>query len=309
MATFANVLSVAGLTTLVPSRDIREDLVALIKNVDPVDTPLFSMSGDTRARSVFHEWGNDDLAAAAITSATEGATFTAGVLTRPTRVTNVCAIFRKDFAVTYTEKEIAHITGEDPSAYHMAKKMKEMARDTEAALVQSITANLTQPRTLKGLSGFITTNSVAGTVASILSRQNFFDLQRTVHSASGVQPGLALLHPTHKQVVSSWYTSITREMGNLSQSLGVTITEAVTDFGPVRFAMERYVLSPNSTTYTGYLVPIEMVKKAWLQPTFSVQQKDDGDMTPYMLMQELTLEYGHEKAFGRFTASTITATF
>lgn len=312
MATFTNFLG-SGLQASLGLNEIREDLIDEITNVDPTDTPLFSMASNVRAKGVFHEWPMDALAAASGSGATEGSTFSGAALTRPTRGNNWCQILRKDFAVTLTEEEVVKAGIDSMLAFQRVKAMKELARNTEVALIQN-TATSIDPRQLGGIATFITTNTQLSGAAT-LTQANFHALQELVFNQSGVNPDLCLLHPRHKMHVSTWYSSVTREMGNLSQSLGVAITEVITDFGPMRFAMERYVATfPFSATqpatgYEGYLLPLQLVRKAWLCPTRSFELAQDGDLLPAMLHHELTLEVLAQKACGRFRAGTTAPTY
>jgi hypothetical protein len=59
----------------------------------------------------------------------------------PSRSSNIVQLFQKDIRVSNTEQRVAHYGMSDPYTYQFQKKLKEMARDIEKALVAGTTAS------------------------------------------------------------------------------------------------------------------------------------------------------------------------
>src|SRR3990172_6508948 len=85
----------------------REDVLDLVINIDPFDTPFITMAPKTTAQSTLHEWVQDSLDATATATGgaatgtaiggwIEGGDFAERTLSSRNRITNVCQIFRKD---------------------------------------------------------------------------------------------------------------------------------------------------------------------------------------------------------------------
>ena len=78
----------------------REDLVNLIYDISPMDTPLLSESSKNSATAVYHEWQTDELDAAAANRAIEGDDATANTFVATTRLGNYCQISQKTISVS-----------------------------------------------------------------------------------------------------------------------------------------------------------------------------------------------------------------
>ena len=106
----------------------REDLLDMIHNIDPWDTPLFSMSPKSKAYHVYHEWPEDTLNATSTAGAVEGADFNLGTNTKPERKVNWCQIFRADTQITNTQLSVNPAGIADTYRYQISKSLKEIKR-------------------------------------------------------------------------------------------------------------------------------------------------------------------------------------
>src|SRR6185503_12106948 len=85
----------------------REDLLDLISNIDPYDTPFVTSAPKVKANAVLHQWLTDTLPATSTAGLNEGDDFGVGTATtRPARLTNQCQIFRKDIIVSETQRAV-----------------------------------------------------------------------------------------------------------------------------------------------------------------------------------------------------------
>ena len=153
---------------------MREDLIDVIANIDPVSTWFQSNIGSARASQRYHEWLLDSLAAPAANVQIEGDSLTATAITPPVRSGNYCQILNKKFSITETEEVTDKAGRNSEVAYQKANKLKELANDIEYALIinaSAVSGGTATARQLKGLSGWITSNNITGTgtVSSLIA--------------------------------------------------------------------------------------------------------------------------------------------
>jgi len=145
---------------------IREDLVDVIYNISPEDTPILSAIPRAIAKQTKHEWQIDSLAAAASNAVIEGDDATIDAATATARKQNFTQIMDKVIAVSGTQSSVDAAGRADEMAYQIAKKSKELKKDMELALSSSTLAavgSATAARTFGGLQCWIETNGSAGT--------------------------------------------------------------------------------------------------------------------------------------------------
>ncbi|KKK73658.1 hypothetical protein LCGC14_2891610, partial [marine sediment metagenome] len=143
----------------------REDLVDVITLTDPFETPFFSMVQKGTATFTQHEWQTEGLQATATGGGThyaEGATFSAALINDRTRLQNLCEIFRKDIQVSNTQRAVRPAGVSDEYLHQVQVAIKEIGRDVEVTLFQSIKESATGTtgaiRTMKNFKTFVTTN-------------------------------------------------------------------------------------------------------------------------------------------------------
>lgn len=155
-----------------------EDVTDLITNVDYESTPFYSSVGTATAVNTLHEWLVDTYADAADNAAVEGNDMTFNDLVTPTRVANVVQMFQKDVRVSNTEQRVSHYGQRDPYTYQLQKKLTEMARDIEKALIQGTRASGASgtARRLNGVIANISTNKTARTSGTSCTEAEFNDI-------------------------------------------------------------------------------------------------------------------------------------
>jgi len=80
---------------------IREDLIDVIYNIAPSDTPFVSNVGSGSSKGTYHEWQEDTLADPTDSRAAEGADATPAALTPTTRLGNFTQINEKTVSYTH----------------------------------------------------------------------------------------------------------------------------------------------------------------------------------------------------------------
>ena len=282
----------------------------VITNISPVDTWVTSNTGSKKATATLHEWQTDALDAAFQNAVTEGNDAAASAIAATARVTNTCQILQKAFTISGTQEAINKAGRDSEIAYQTAKKMKELARDVEYALVINATSSAgssNNARLLKGMDGWISTNCTYGGAsvgASVtLSVGQLNDCLQTIWAAGG-KPRYVLCGAFQKRQVSSFSTN-TREIAAGEKKLVQAVDVFLSDFGELVIKLHHQI---NTTIPAKMLILGDMDhwNKAWLRPIKRTELAKTGDATKFQMIAELTLESlqeaGHGKIAGLKTA-------
>ncbi len=241
----------------------REDLLDIIYNISPTETPFHNVTDTSDAEQDAHEWTNDSLAAARSDNkhvdgddfSAEGDTGQVGsgfdgvAITAGTRIGNHCQISRKDIVVTRRANRVRKAGRKNELGYQIAKAGRELKRDCEAAALANNNA-------VQG------TTSTAGQSASYLSwmRSNT-SRHNTLSGTDGADPAA---------LVSGFPTGA-----------------AATDASVLRALAEQDILDVIGACYIagGEIDTISMeptVKQKWSQYMFSPDTTNSGRIaTPY----------------------------
>ena len=117
------------------AKGIREDLIDVIYNISPTDTPFVSNVGTGTSKGTFHEWQKDTLAAVEDNPVVEGADAAPAALTPTTRLGNYCQINEKSWIISGTDLVADNAGRGVEMAYQEAKKGLELRKDVEYVCV------------------------------------------------------------------------------------------------------------------------------------------------------------------------------
>ena len=247
------------------AKGLREDLVDVIYDISPQDTPIMSSIGKTKATAVFHEWQKDLLAAATIANyAEEGADATSATLVPTVRIGNYTQIVQKTVQISGTLEAVNKAGRKSEKAYQLAKASAELKRDIEAIITanQARDAGASGTRKMGTLLSWITTNvnkQAAGTnptgdgtdVRSDSGTTRTFqesmlkDVVQKVFTAGGT-PTLLVVPPALKQVVSA-FTGLAQHRYNSNTGGDITILAGAdlyqSDFGVLQIVPNRFMRS------------------------------------------------------------------
>ena len=131
-----------------PAGGNREDLLDLITNISPSETPFFSGLRKTTCGSTLHEWlldgldqpGDPDVGDADVQCTPEASDADFDDLSPRCRINNRTHIFRKTFDVSDTQRAVKVAGISDEYAYQASKALKNLALIIEFALLHSISA-------------------------------------------------------------------------------------------------------------------------------------------------------------------------
>ena len=316
---------------------IREDLSDVITMISPYDTPFFSMLQSVAATSTKHEWIRDSLTAVDAGGAVEGDQFLGATLADPTRANNHTQILRKDFAVTGTNEAVTHAGMASQFSYQMMKALRELARNTEQALLCQKDAgtpagSTTAARTMNGLYHEILDADVAvaadnflfdvsatadgtgapGTATALqLTEAKFNTLLQRMWTA-GVAPDTILASPAAKKDITGYAGSSIARFNVGKNDLVSNVMRYESDFGTVDVILERFGPTGHATTANGatglivgaagsktaFALERQHLRKATLRPTVAERLPKSGDSERGMVLHELTLEVAAVGAAG-----------
>ena len=293
---------------------IREDLVDVIYNISPEDTPILSAIPRAIAKQTKHEWQTDALAAAASNAVIEGDDATIDALTATARESNFTQIMDKAIAVSGTQSSVDAAGRADEMAYQIAKKSKELKKDMELALSSATLAAVgtaSGARTFGGLQCWIETNGSAGTNGT-LSTGNGTDapgagtnralteaiLKTTIEEVytSGGDLDVLVVPPKVKQTISGFIgsTSTPRFSNSGDRTFDAAIDVYASDFGSLQIVPNRTMAGLE----TCFLLQTDMAAAAYLRDFQVNDLAKTGDSEKKQLLVEFTLEVRNEAAHG-----------
>lgn len=277
-----------------------EDVTDLITNVDFESTPFYSALAEAQATNTLHQWLVDSYASAADNAQAEGYTTTHTDISAPTRSTNVVQLFGKEIRVSNTEQRVAHYGMSDPYTYQMKKKMTELARDIEKALVAGTRASGDSgvARRLNGAIALITTNKTARNSGTSLSETEFNDILQGIYdNGTDISVDKAFTGASLKRVISGYTAGSTKNVDASGKKLFNTVGVYESDFGVVSVHLEREV--PTTAGNKGILmVDSSKWRVAYLtdgRPQH-IPQGLSGSAKSGIIETELTLEALNQKS-------------
>lgn len=237
-------MAIGLITPMQQGKTMVEDVTDELVNVDYASTPFYSSLAESQATNTLHQWLTDTYASAAHNAAIEGNDMTFNDLTEPTRSTNIVQLFQKDVRVSNTAQRVAHYATGDPYAYQKTKKMVEMARDIEKALVAGTRASGSSgvARQLDGAIALITTNKTTRNSGTSLSETEFNDILQGIYdSGTDLNVDKAFTGAALKRVISGYTAGSTKFTQAEGNKLYNSFSVYESDFGVVTVMLEREV--------------------------------------------------------------------
>ena len=231
------------ITPMQQGKTMVEDVTNEVVNVSFSSTPFYSSLGEHEAKNTLHQWLTDSYASSADNAQAEGNDLSFTDLTEPNRPVNIVQLFQKDIRVSNTAQRVAHYGTGDPYSYQKNKKMVELARDIEKALVAGTTASGSSgvARRLNGAIALITTNKTTRSSGTSLSETEFNDiLQAIFDNGSDVSVDKAFTGASLKRAISG-YTAGSTKFTYAGERLINSYSIYESEFGVVQVALEREV--------------------------------------------------------------------
>lgn len=287
----------------------REDLVDVITNVSPVETPLLSGLGSgSEATQTLHEWLTATFAAYGDNAQVEALAFAAVDLTQPARASNNTQVFADHILVSGTESAVNIGGTQGAFEYQIEKNLKEHAKDIELALMNGSRASGSSgvARRMVGVINGITTNSTTRSSGSSLGETTFNDIVEMIYVQTDMVADEIYVGATLKRDISGFTAGNTRFLSADDKRLARPVDVYESDFGVHKVFLHRTV---GNGANAKELVAIknEFWKLSWLKGrrTKVTNLSKDGDRERAMLISELTIENRGQAAsafVGGFTA-------
>lgn len=296
----------------------REDLIDIIFDISPTDTPVMSAAKRKRARATLHEWQTDTLAAAATNAQVEGDVTSFSQPDATTRLNNQTQISSKSVLVSRTQNSVDTAGRAREFAYQKAKRMKELKRDMELDICANnakVVGNDSTARESAGILSWLTQASRGsggtdptgdGSDAAGNGTQRLFseDLLLDVHQeiwTSGGDPSMLVVGPYNRRISSSFsgvYTSggdaqVDRRQDTGGKKLTTVINVYVGPFGELTVVPDRF-----SSARDAMLLDPEYFALAFLDEPFYEDLAKTGDHQKGHIITEYSLEMCNPSAHG-----------
>lgn len=293
----------------------REDLLDLVTNIDPWDTPFFSSAPKGRSNSANHNWLCDALAATSTAGYVEGGDFNAADLTPRKRLQNITQIFRKDMVVSDTQRSENPAGVRDEYEYQVMLAMKEIARNIEATVFKISNSSATGAvtgtqagRTMKGIRGFEGDGLTLFNASATISTAQIVSAHQTMH-INGADPDTLFLSPANKKtLIDVMVNGANVNVRNVAASEAVFIANIdvfESPFGRLAMVSDRFIPTSTATSASAawFLGERSKARLAFLRPIQHVPLAKTGDATKGMVRGELTLELLHPSSWGAGTGN------
>jgi len=227
----------------------REDLLDIIADVSPEETPIQTFAKTRSASQTLHEWTDYyEAAPSAVAKAIEGNDATFADLATPTRKSNVCQIINETFAVSETQQAVDGVGSKDEYAQQLGYAMRRWKNKFEYSLLLATKASGSSgvAREMGGLLQFIAAEGKATVAASgtSLSEAIFNDM---IQDSYGVTDSaivdLVLTTAKTKRDISKFTASNTKQIDADDKRLVNSITVYESDFGIHQVMKHRYMLT------------------------------------------------------------------
>jgi hypothetical protein len=291
----------------------REDLIDVIYDISPTETPIMSTLARTKATAVFHEWQTDSLASAtSANAAVEGADGVSATISPTTRLGNYTQIVQKVVQTSGTLEAVNKAGRRSERAYQLARASSELKRDMETI----ITANQgrdagssSSARKLGAILSWLKTNTSKGTSGTdpttigvstrsdgatrTFTEQLLKDEIAAVFDSGG-NPTMLVVGSGLKQKVSS-FAGIAAQRYMAPGDQPTTIIGAAEiymgDFGQISIVPDRFM-----RTRDALLIDPEYMALSYLRPFQTNDLAKTGDSEKTQLLCEFTLEMRNEAA-------------
>ncbi len=292
------------------------DLMDMIFNVAPTDTPFLSMCGKSEATQTLHEWQTDTLASPAENAALEGADTTAVSESFTTELSNKTQILRKGINVSGTAQAVKQAGVSRQYAYQMALRTRELKKDVEYALLQNKVARAdngsSEGRLMTGLPCWMQTNyatedgtkaSLPGTACTagttrVPTEAMLKALLTDIYNAGG-NPDRIMMAPDIRVKMSEVLSGGTTRMEKAERRKATAVIDVyVSDFGALKLVPNRVqAFEPFSKTCAFVLDP-QYWKVAYLRGFTEERLAVTGDSLKGHVLVECTLEARNDASSG-----------
>ncbi len=296
---------------------VAESVEDKIYNFNPSDAPLLSMIERSSVANVYHEWQRDTFRTPDQTrGAIEGADATYAAQVEPTLLNNRTQIFQDTVSVSNTAEKVKKYGRTSEISRLKTKKMLELKRDIEAAVIASgatVTGTTGTAAKLRGLYGFITNDRLGATgvspdpvtntapVAGTLEAFDEADLKTGLQTCyeNGGSGSIVMCSPAHKVHISTFTGGVqrTNEVGSKQAAvLNAAYDFYRGDFGVTKVVPNRVMAgSTPGLKNTVYILDDDKLSLGQLRGFESEELATVGDAKNWQIRTEVMLVVRDEK--------------
>ena len=282
-----------------------EDVMNMVIQLSPTDTPFTSGIGKTRASNVDHQWPEDTLAARGDNAQVEGSNFSFGTITAPSRIQNFTQIFDKTYHVSSTERWVKGAGIDDQFQYQKAKALMEISNDIEHAFIRGSRAsgNASTARRMAGALNYITTLATAVASGTILTESFFNGMGEDIYQQGG-RPDEVYVGARLKRIITAFTAGLTKNIAADDKRLVNSIDVYESDFGLMKIFLARDMLT-GAVANAIMMIENRKFRMAVGEPVNVLPPTDvaqDTHGTKGVVRGELTLEVLGERHNAKATA-------
>jgi len=206
----------------------KEDVSDIIANISPFSTPCISMFKDEKVSARTFSFLEDSLADSAVNAQVEGADASMLTLSDATERTQNTQILSKAFQVSATADSVAVYGRAKETAYQLAKKLKEIKKDYERAMVgvaqAAVAGNASTARKMTSILNQMSTGIDAGSNATDALTESKLLLAGQTAYDNGSDVDTFMIKPADAQIVAGFSAASGR---NREISQGKTLVNAI----------------------------------------------------------------------------------
>lgn len=232
------------------------------------------------------------MASASNNAVTEGNDAVWATITAQSRYGNYTQISAKWFKISDTLETHDKYGRKSEIAYQTGLKLKELAKDMEYALINNAAATSTDPRSTKGLKGWISTciNFTTGTSSTTLTEARFNDELQRAWSRGG-NPDMVITPAKSKRTIST-FDALDRLTVNVPADTKKVINAVdyyQSDFGLVKVYLNRHIATDDAANYESIFI---LEKNKWALGTLKPVTTEKLAKTGLAQGIQISTEYG-----------------
>lgn len=278
----------------------REDLLDVIGDVSPDETPLVTLFGTSTARGTLHEWLEYNVSRpTSVTAVAEGADASYGDLTQPSRSNNVTQIITQPIQVSRTERKVNVAAMGDPYAFQKADALRQLKMKMEYAVLNATRASGSSgvARQMTGIDAFISTLATGRSSGTSFSETELNDMGADAYNTVRADKvfDMVLCTVKIKQAIAGFSGNSTRYIDAKERRLTKDVLVYDSAVGSHRIMHHRDVRNVAGTT-TVYGLREDLHKVAYLDKPMFEELAKVGDSDRGQWVTEFTLEVLEERA-------------
>lgn len=282
------------------------DLMDVIFDISPTDTPFLTMCGKAKASQTLHEWQTDKLRQPAANKKAEGNVITDFTESNATELQNRTQILEVAIKVTGTAQAVKQAGLSNQYNYQMAQRTKEIKKDLEFALLSNQIEASGETRQMRGLPCWLTNTDnislgASGAAATSAKAATAGTARNTAESLivpvltgiynNGGNPNTLMAAPNIRVKLSEVLTGgATKYKETKEKKVTATVDVYVSDFGDLKIIPNRVQAFETYSKTVAYILDPQYWKVAYLRGFKEQKLAVTGDLMSGFINVECTLE-------------------